>query len=566
MASSIEYSNVNDRTATRRKRERWWFAELLAWLTSALMLAAIAIILRAYDGKPKPTLRGGITLNALVAVLVKIGTSFMIVPLSAALGQWKWNRVGGVERSLGEFSAISDATQSPWASIKLLFRFHGGAVAAVGALLVLCMQAVEPFVQQTIKYPSLQTAIQVPATLPISNRLQFQTGQEGLDAPPDFATKAGFYNGLFGTASPGRYAVTPTCTGVKCTWSDYYTLGFRSSCVNITHRVRMNNFTDKQGAPQTRYSLPNVTLVTPGTDTGTGTYVYNASFSGGDFGASNKANTFSSSFNITFLAVLGYTTHENSTHNSEPVVLSTSHTLPVADSCTLQLCVKKFTDASFSNHSLVENEVPDPGLGDDFLASVQPPGTKLNFSVDVASWGGLSDWLDSALTGGYVDNAASGENYKASADARDAVYQTMIGGRDGISLESLFNNVADSLTQVMRMANGPGPLNGIVDGTTYVTETVVQVQWNWFSLPFVVVGLILLYLLGMMLSSLGTPTWKDQTLATLCHGLDEKAMAAVAALQRSTAMEAEAKKLQIRLITDQKGSRLTTMSIPLADR
>ena len=125
MDSSIGYSKVGDASAPRPRRERWWLSELLAWLASALTLIAIAIILGAYNEKPKPTLRGGITLNALIAVLLKIGTSCMIVPLSAALGQWKWNRVGE-ERSLGEFSLISDAGQSPWASIKLILRFKGG--------------------------------------------------------------------------------------------------------------------------------------------------------------------------------------------------------------------------------------------------------------------------------------------------------------------------------------------------------------------------------------------------------------------------------------------------------
>ena len=81
----------------------------------------------------------------------------------------------------------------------------------------------------------------------------------------------------------------------------------------------------------------------------------------------------------------------------------------------------------------------------------------------------------------------------------------------------------------MRMANGPN--NRAVEGTTYVTETVVRAQWAWMSLPFIVEALILLYLLGMMISSGGMPTWKDQTFATLCHGLDQKTIADVTALQ-----------------------------------
>ena len=427
------------------------------------------------------------------------------------------------------------------------------------------MQAVEPFVQQTVKYLPVQIPIQTTATMPISNRLQFRTGQVGLDTPPDFATKAGFYNGLFSTVPRGKYSVTPTCTGVSCTWPDYYTLGFRSSCVNITDQVQAKNITDRQGQPQTRYSAGGTTLVNPGTDDGNGEYVYKASFSGGDIGAPSEGNYFSSSFNITFLAVIGWTTIDGTaTHDGHPVVEESPHRLAIADTCTLQLCVKKFTSANFTNGQLIENEIPAPEIGDNFLTTVQPPGTNLSFSVDVASWTGLSNWLNSSLTGAYLDNVASGENFDAAADARDAVYQAMIGQRENMLLESLFDNVANSLTQGMRMANGPD--NGAVDGTTYVTETVVRVQWAWLSLPFIVEALILLYLLGMMMSSRGMSTWKDQTLATLCHGLDQKTMADVAALQSTTQIDREAKRLKVQLVTDHTGSRLSRMSIPLADR
>ena len=420
------------------------------------------------------------------------------------------------------------------------------------------MQAVDPFVQQTVKYLPVQTHIQTTATMPISNRLQFRTGQDGFNTPPDFASKAGFYNGLFSTAPQGKYSVTPACTGVSCTWSDYYTLGFRSSCLNITDQVQAKNITDRHRQPQTRYSAGGTALVHSGTDGGNGEHVYNASFNGGDFGAPYEGNYFTSSFNISFLAVIGWTTIDGTSMEESP------HRLAIADTCTLQLCVKKFTSANFTGGQLIENEIPAPEIGDNFLTTVQPPGTNLNFSVDLASWNGLSDWLHSSLTGDYLDNVASGENFDAAADARDAVYQAMIGQRENMSLESLFDNVANSLTQSMRMANGPD--NRAVDGLTYVTETVVRPQWAWMSLPFIVEALILLYLLGMMMSSRGMPTWKDQTLATLCHGLDQKTMAGVPALQSTTQIERKAKRLQVQLLTDHTGSRLSRMSIPLADR
>ena len=125
MATSVGYSKVGRPHALRIKSERLWLRELFAWLVSALLLAAIAIILGVENGKAKRTIQWGITLNALVAILLKIWTSSLTVPLSASLGQCKWNRVGA-EMSLQEFASISDASQGTWASIKLVLRFRGG--------------------------------------------------------------------------------------------------------------------------------------------------------------------------------------------------------------------------------------------------------------------------------------------------------------------------------------------------------------------------------------------------------------------------------------------------------
>ena len=215
------------------------------------------------------------------------------------------------------------------------------------------MQAVGPFTQRTVRYLPVQIPIQISATMPISNRLQFRNGQVGLDTSSDFATKAS-------TAPRRKSSMTPTCTGVSCTWSDYYTLGFRSSCVDVTDQVPAKNLTDRDGQPLTRYrySAGGVSLVNSESVGGDGEHVYNASFSGGDFGASIERNDLTSSFKITFLAVIGWTTIDDPfTHNGHPVVEQSAHIMAIADTCTLQLCVKKFTSANCTNGQLIENEI-----------------------------------------------------------------------------------------------------------------------------------------------------------------------------------------------------------------
>ena len=120
-----EYSTIGSLGGVPSRGERWWLREIGAWTGSALLLMCIVIVLSVYDGKPRPTLHGGITFNALIAVIIKVGLLLLMVPLAAAVGQWKWTRVE-TARSLKEFVAISDAAQKPWASLELLLRLRGG--------------------------------------------------------------------------------------------------------------------------------------------------------------------------------------------------------------------------------------------------------------------------------------------------------------------------------------------------------------------------------------------------------------------------------------------------------
>ena len=124
------------------------------------------------------------------------------------------------------------------------------------------------------------------------------------------------------------------------------------------------------------------------------------------------------------------------------------------------------------------------------------------------------------------------------------------------------DNIASSMTYAMRMAGGDE--SSVAYGIKNVIETVVHVDWAWMSLPFVVEALVLLYLVAMIVISRGIPAWRNQTLATLCHGLDYKAMADVATLQSSSEMDRRAKHLHVRLVTTDNRSRFTRVAITLS--
>jgi hypothetical protein len=70
----------------------WWWWEILSWLVSFACVAAIVGVLLFYDGERQPEyLMTGIKLNAYISVLAAISKAALILPVSEAIGQLKWN-------------------------------------------------------------------------------------------------------------------------------------------------------------------------------------------------------------------------------------------------------------------------------------------------------------------------------------------------------------------------------------------------------------------------------------------------------------------------------------------
>lgn len=68
-----------------------WAPEILACITSIGLLVTIAAVLRAYDGISLLDWPYGITINALVSILVIMMKAAMMVPLAEGLSQLKWS-------------------------------------------------------------------------------------------------------------------------------------------------------------------------------------------------------------------------------------------------------------------------------------------------------------------------------------------------------------------------------------------------------------------------------------------------------------------------------------------
>jgi hypothetical protein len=97
--------------------------------------------------------RTGVTLNAYISVLSKMAGAALILPVSEALGQLKWSWFQQNSKRMWDFEIFDNASRGPWGSMLLLLRTKGKALAALGAMITLCMMALDPFFQQVVNFP-----------------------------------------------------------------------------------------------------------------------------------------------------------------------------------------------------------------------------------------------------------------------------------------------------------------------------------------------------------------------------------------------------------------------------
>lgn len=133
-----------------------WLLEIMSWLLSALCMSAIIIFLFFLQGKPFPKQWPmNITLNAYIAILSRIASASLMLPVSEALGQLKWSWFQGHSKKMWDFELFDNASRGPWGSLMLLVRTRGTTLAALGAAITIFVMAMDPFFQQIVRYPQV---------------------------------------------------------------------------------------------------------------------------------------------------------------------------------------------------------------------------------------------------------------------------------------------------------------------------------------------------------------------------------------------------------------------------
>ncbi|KAI4698435.1 hypothetical protein J4E81_005658 [Alternaria sp. BMP 2799] len=223
-----------------------WLLEVLSWLFSAICMAAVIGVLARLKDEPltKWVLaeKTGLTLNAYISILSKMAGAALILPVSEALGQLKWSWFLEHSKQMWDFEIFDNASRGPWGSLLLLIRTKGRALAALGAMIMLCSLALDPFFQQVVDFPDRWALRNESSAIPRAIRysppyipeyyMGFEEQQRDSLIEP-VAQKFFYGNGTqpepFGNGT--RPDIPLACPTSNCTWPEYESLGVCSKCV-----------------------------------------------------------------------------------------------------------------------------------------------------------------------------------------------------------------------------------------------------------------------------------------------------------------------------------------------
>jgi hypothetical protein len=121
-----------------------WIFEMLSWLISACSMIAIVLIYVRIKDQPMSSSAAFLTWTN---VLGKVASAALIVPTTEALGQLKWNWFHN-SKAMWDFEIFDKASRGPLGALMLLYRTKGRSLAALGALLILLLLAIDTFFQQ----------------------------------------------------------------------------------------------------------------------------------------------------------------------------------------------------------------------------------------------------------------------------------------------------------------------------------------------------------------------------------------------------------------------------------
>ncbi|CAG8424896.1 unnamed protein product [Penicillium salamii] len=201
-----------------------WTLEVLAAVFSVSCFVAICAILGGYDGKARPDLRYGLSLNAIISVLATGCKSSLMFAIGEALSQSKWVRFRNFSTPLVDMQTFDSASRGPLGAMMMLFHKRP-SVTTFGAAVVVLMLAFDPFVQQITKYPTRSAPIRDGTGVAITKKLAHFVPFNSSSSQWVMAYSSGLWS--------DDNILHAKCSSGNCTWSVSRSAGMCTKCDDV---------------------------------------------------------------------------------------------------------------------------------------------------------------------------------------------------------------------------------------------------------------------------------------------------------------------------------------------
>lgn len=519
------------------RRSGGWLWEALSFTVAVFCFAAVVGTLLGLQNRQVPDWPSGISVNAILSVIVTVMKGAMGVCIAECLSQIKWSWFKQ-ERKLIDLVIIDEASRGIWGAGRLLLTLRAWYLAYVGAFIFLTAFLIGPTVQQMVEVRIRQVDLPLNATIPVCNNSYYEV--MGLGAGPglnrvNLPMIGAMYDGFLQTSS--QSPLRPGCPTGNCTYPRYQSLGICHECTDLSEQlVYLDSETNL-----TRPISSNATCSQG--DFSCSTQWPGAALSLGNYGMINSTR------NVSVEVDPSLESSDNATITTFRAVMSRNWQMdpsgpdPVAVQCIVRFCIKTY-EASVNASNFEENVVATSwnesyfdeneyfnyqntlsiparpcyvnGIGKSEPWSIEDR-TSCLYNVSGPSGISLQNTL-SGLTRG--DGSAIVSNRPSlSSDVMQALYGFFDGNSSAdpdlgsyISVDRAFKSMADVVTNQARssIANCGG---ATAQGIQFTSELYIHVHWVWLLPTTVVLALCLVFFLATIVQSWREDLWKSSPLA-----------------------------------------------------
>ncbi|KAG9526862.1 hypothetical protein KCV07_g174, partial [Aureobasidium melanogenum] len=270
-----------------------WILEIAGVIVSIACLTAIVVILAIHDGQPFSSWKFYLSLNTVISILATTSKTTVLVAVTAAISQAKWNVFKAGPHPLKLFQDIDQASRGGMGSLRAIWNSDIGFTVSFGALISMTSLLFQPMTQATISNYGTFDNSTLQATVGSTNKLTggvlydencedaFSTGRSLLQTDfvgvqIDTDLQKAIIRG-FATSESMNIStqLAWTCPTGNCTWPVYASLAVCSECYDVSNLLRSSStngswpmayrdhygeLPSDSGAQLTEYTLPYANL------------------------------------------------------------------------------------------------------------------------------------------------------------------------------------------------------------------------------------------------------------------------------------------------------------------